>query len=141
MRVDCAELSGGATAENPKGGAAGRASERWNLGSCAVAEPPACFVRPLEFSTESVATEFETKPALKFSPSSGTTLFELSFEGASCGLKGVSMKVVGTFTGIQSSSGFEVTEASNSLNIGTAKAYFLGSAALKTASGVLRLTP
>jgi hypothetical protein len=144
--INCSTQSGNGTFENPSGKAAGTAQLTFLLEGCAVAEPSNCTVKRPEMGLKGVATEFGGKPAVKFSPTGeGETILEISFEGAKCGLNGVLVKLKGSFTGIQSSSGgFEFTEASSALTYGSAKSpvSLTGTSKLANAAGeALKLAP
>jgi hypothetical protein len=95
-----------------------------------VNEPANCTVKPIKFSSTFVGVEEGTKMGLEFKPASGTVFAELTYEGASCGLKGVTAKVSGSAIGTggagseaAGSGGTKVLESGNgmeSLKIGTA---------------------
>jgi hypothetical protein len=141
--INCStQKSEGGTVENPTGKGAGAAHATLLFSSCTVAKPSHCFVHnPIAIGVNGEATEFEGKPAVKFTPSGGG--FDMVFEGGECAWREKIFSIYGTFTGIQNStSSFEFTQASSAMTIGPEPVTLVGTSKMETSAGErLKLAP
>jgi hypothetical protein len=104
------------------------------LSGITVNEPANCAVKPIKFTSNFVGVDEGPKMGLEFKPKEGETLLELTYEGASCALKGVTAKVKGTFIGTSGAGSeaaglgatvvFESGNGMENLRVGTATATF-----------------
>ncbi len=124
VTVSCSTLTGEGTILNPSGGIlAGTASvPTFNLGSCTVSEPKdTCKVagggEKISQPFKGEATEFEGKPAVKFTPSSGAVLFSIFLEGCKV-VTNMNYQIEGSFTATMNNatSSLEFTKAGSSMN-------------------------
>ncbi len=142
--VSCTTQSAEGTIENPTGGGAGTAAvSKLTLSGCTVTEPKGSGCElvgsAINMSLKGgEATEFEGKPAVKFSPQGGEPLFTFAFEGCtSPGFNGA-YSVTGSFIGIANSatSSLEFTKASTGqLLWGGQHAWLEGTSKMETKAG------
>jgi hypothetical protein len=139
--VTCSSLSLEGTIENHALGsgtfAQSGADKNFTLSGCTVNKPAGCGIsNPVTFvDLNGEATEFEGKPAVKFSAASGTAL--TSYDLTNCGIFNGGHTVTGYFTGIAqpSTSALEFTAASTNLETGGFHGGLEGTAAIHATVG------
>jgi hypothetical protein len=120
LEISCTAMGGSGTIENPSGGANGKLRGAvLTFSGCSVVEPAGCTV-PTTIATNALqgeATLYEGRPATRFEPESGTTLFTFTVGGTQCAgiIKG-SRSLTGSFLAeaAESPAGrYSVTQASS----------------------------
>ncbi len=150
FKVKCSSLKGEGTVENPAGKVGDATVPKTTLSGCKVEQPESgCKLSGGQLpilALDGEATEFEAKPAMRFTPQSGTVA-EFAFQecsGALSFMNGVPLKFTGTFTGVANSatSSFEFKESTSQLNMSGQPVSFEGTSKVETAAGeALKLAP